>query len=153
MEGPKCHPQIHAERLLFWNPMRQLVTRYAWAEHGLLHLFPSFNHLSPQLRPTCFLIPWLSQAPCLWGGRCEICPPVSLLGWSESESVSHSFVSNSLQSHGLPREFSRQEYWRGLPFPSPGDLPDPGIKPGSSAFQVDSLLSEQLITHRHIFKK
>jgi len=30
-------------------------------------------------------------------------------------------------------EFSRQEYWRGLPFPSPGDLPDPGIEPGSPA--------------------
>ena len=31
----------------------------------------------------------------------------------------------------LPLEFSRQEYWSGLPFPSPGDLPDPGIKPAS----------------------
>ena len=31
-----------------------------------------------------------------------------------------------------PMGFSRQEYWRGLPFPSPGDLPDPGIEPGSS---------------------
>ena len=39
-------------------------------------------------------------------------------------------------------EFSRQEYWSGLPFPSPGDLPDPGIKPGSSALQADTLLSE-----------
>ena len=39
-------------------------------------------------------------------------------------------------------EFSRQEYWSGLPFPSPGDLPDPGIKPGSSLMQVDSLLPE-----------
>ena len=39
-------------------------------------------------------------------------------------------------------EYSRQEYWSGLPFPSPGDLPDPGIKPGSSALQVDSLPSE-----------
>ena len=39
-------------------------------------------------------------------------------------------------------EFSRQEYWSGLPFPSPGNLPDPGIKPGSPALQVDSLLSE-----------
>ena len=29
--------------------------------------------------------------------------------------------------------FSRQEYWNGLPFPSPGDLPDPGIEPGSPA--------------------
>ena len=33
----------------------------------------------------------------------------------------------------------RQEYWSGLPFPSPGDLPDPGIKPGSPALQADSL--------------
>ena len=38
--------------------------------------------------------------------------------------------------------FSRQEYWTGLPFPSPGDLPDSGIKPRSPALQADSLLSE-----------
>ena len=38
--------------------------------------------------------------------------------------------------------FSKQEYWSGLPFPSPGDLPDPGIKPGSPAFQADALTSE-----------
>ena len=38
--------------------------------------------------------------------------------------------------------FSRQEYWSGLPFPSPGDLPDPGIKPGSPALEADSLTSE-----------
>ena len=38
--------------------------------------------------------------------------------------------------------FSRQEYWRGLPFPSLGDLPDPGIKPGTPALQADALLSE-----------
>ena len=38
--------------------------------------------------------------------------------------------------------FSRQEYWSGLPFPSPGDLPDPGIKPWSPAFQADTLTSE-----------
>ena len=35
--------------------------------------------------------------------------------------------------------FSRQEYWSGLPFPSPGDLPDPGIEPRSPALQADSL--------------
>jgi len=39
-------------------------------------------------------------------------------------------------------EFSRKEYQNGLPFPPPGDLPDPGIKPRSPALQVDSLLSE-----------
>ena len=38
--------------------------------------------------------------------------------------------------------FSRQEYWSGLPFPSPGDLPDPGIEPGSLALQTDALPSE-----------
>ena len=42
----------------------------------------------------------------------------------------------------LSMGFSRQEYWNGLPFPSPGDLPDPGIEPGSPALQVDSLLTE-----------
>ena len=38
--------------------------------------------------------------------------------------------------------FSKQEYWGGLPFLSPGDLPDPGIEPGSPAFQADALTSE-----------
>ena len=38
--------------------------------------------------------------------------------------------------------FSRQEYWSGLPFPSPGDLPNPGIKPGSPVLQADALPSE-----------
>ena len=41
-------------------------------------------------------------------------------------------------------EFSGQEYWNGLPFPSPGDLPDPGIKPRSPALQADALPSELL---------
>ena len=56
-------------------------------------------------------------------------------------------MSDSLQLHvahqaPLSTEFSRQEYWSGLPFPTPGDLLDPGIKPGSPALQADSLLSE-----------
>ena len=38
--------------------------------------------------------------------------------------------------------FSRQEYWSGLPSPSPRDLPNPGTAPKSSALQVDSLLAE-----------
>ena len=42
----------------------------------------------------------------------------------------------------LSMGFSRQEYWSGLPFPSPGDLPDPGIEPGSPALQADALSSE-----------
>jgi len=42
----------------------------------------------------------------------------------------------------LSMEFSRQEYWTGLPGDSPGDLPHPGIEPSSPALQVDSLPSE-----------
>ena len=38
--------------------------------------------------------------------------------------------------------FSRQEHWSGLPFPSPGDLPNPGIEPGSPALQADALTAE-----------
>ena len=58
-------------------------------------------------------------------------------------------MSDSSQPQGLqparllcPSGFSRQEYWSGLPFPPPGDLPNPGIKPGSLALQMDSLPSE-----------
>ena len=39
-------------------------------------------------------------------------------------------------------EFSRQEFWSGLPFHSPADLPDPGVEPSSPALWADSLLSE-----------
>ena len=39
-------------------------------------------------------------------------------------------------------EFSRQEYWSGLPFPPPEDLPNPGMKTGSPALEADSLLFE-----------
>ena len=47
-------------------------------------------------------------------------------------------------SHHTPLSigFSRQEYWSGLPFPSPGDLLDPGIEPGSPALQADALTSK-----------
>ena len=54
--------------------------------------------------------------------------------------------------------FSRQEHWSGLPFPSPGDLPDPGIKPRSPALQAYSLLTEppgkpMVTTNEKIYKK
>ena len=52
----------------------------------------------------------------------------------------------------LSMEFSRQEYWSGLPFPSPGDLPDPGIKPASSALQADALPSEPPGKHPIVYQ-
>ena len=67
-------------------------------------------------------------------------------------SVSHSVVSDTVTPWAvvcqapISMEFSRQEYWSGLPFPSPGDLPDPGINPEikseSPVLQADSLSSE-----------
>ena len=62
-------------------------------------------------------------------------------------SVTHSLMSDSLWPRGphqapLSMGFSIQEYWSGLPFPSAGDLPDPGTEPGSPALQADSLLLE-----------
>ena len=48
--------------------------------------------------------------------------------------------------------FPRQEYWSGLSFPSPGDLPNSGIEPGSPALQADSLPTEkEMATHSSIF--
>ena len=65
--------------------------------------------------------------------------------WKWNRSV----VSNSLRPHGLyvayetppSLEFSRQENWSGLPFHSPGDLPDPGIEPMSPALQADAFIT------------
>jgi len=48
-------------------------------------------------------------------------------------------------------EFSRQEYWSGLPFPPPGDLPDPGIEPGSPALQMDSFFTPEPPGKPHIY--
>ena len=65
-----------------------------------------------------------------------------------NESVSHSAMPYSLRPWAAPHQvppsmgFSRQGYWSSLPFPSPGDLPDPGIEPRSLALQADSLPTE-----------
>ena len=64
----------------------------------------------------------------------------------QQQSLSHVliFVTPWTAAHQAPlsMKFSMQEYWSGLPFPFPGDLPDPGLEPGSPALQEDSLLSE-----------
>ena len=64
--------------------------------------------------------------------------------WVKSLSRVQLFVTPWIVTHQAPPSisFSRQEYWSGLPFPSLGDLPDPGIKPGSPALEADTLTSE-----------
>ena len=64
--------------------------------------------------------------------------------WVKSLSRVRLFVTPWTVAHQAPPSmgFSRQEYWSGLPFPSPGDLPDPGIKPRSPTLQAGALASE-----------
>ena len=63
---------------------------------------------------------------------------------SKSLSRVQLFATSWTVAHQAPlfMEFSREEYCSGLPFPSPGDLPNPGIEPRSPALQADSLRSE-----------
>ena len=58
--------------------------------------------------------------------------------------MSDPFVTPCIADHQAPlsKGFPRQEYWSWLPFPFPGELPEPGIKPGSPTLQADSLPPE-----------
>ena len=77
----------------------------------------------------------------IWTRWCE---PVSPGISQSSVSASHSVMSSSLPPLQAPLSmgFSSQEYWSGSPFPSPGDLPSPGVEPGSPTLQAECLLSE-----------
>ena len=78
---------------------------------------------------------------------------LSLL-WKKARSLSHVplFATLWTVAYQAPPSmgFSRQEYWSGLPFPSPGDLPDLGIKPGSPALEADALTSEPPGKPKHL---
>ena len=87
---------------------------------------------------------WLSKGE----GRRHYKNEHSVCVYVKGESVSCSQVSDSATpwtaagQAPLSMGFSRQEYWSGSPFPSPGNLLNPGIKPGSAALLADSLPSE-----------
>ena len=67
---------------------------------------------------------------------------MSALEKGTSESEGRSAVPHSVTPWTVFSEFSRSEYWGGQPFPSPGDLPNPGIESRSPALQADSLPAE-----------
>ena len=78
-------------------------------------------------------------------GLCSVfVEPIFLLGCVSRSIMSDSFASSWSVANQAPLSlgFSRQEYWSGLPFPTPGDLPNPGIKARSPALQADSLPAE-----------
>ena len=62
--------------------------------------------------------------------------------WSRSVVSDPATLRTVAHQASLSMGFSRQEYWSGLPFPSPGDLPNPGIEPWSPALRADALTSE-----------
>ena len=85
----------------------------------------------------------------LWhslGNQATLFLPHSVVSEVKSLSRVQLFATLWTIAHQAPPsiKFSRQEYWSGLPFPSPGDLPDPGAEPGSPTLQADALLSEPL---------
>ena len=78
--------------------------------------------------------------------RCNHCNVVDLVAKESESEVAQLCLtlcgSMDCSPPDSSMEFSRQEYWSGLPLPSPGNLPDPGIEPRSPVMQADALLSE-----------
>ena len=95
---------------------------------------------------TASLFYWRPDAPALTARSAWVQPLLPWLLLLLLSRFSHVWFSATLWIAGhqapLSMGFSRQVYWSGLPLPSPGDLPDPGIKPGSPALQEDSLPTE-----------
>ena len=115
-----------------------------------LHNTPSIGNIK---QATCIIYIFLLTTKSGWGGEKQVKLSIfCFLGIFKSllkvkvKSLSRVrlFVTPWTVAYQAPPfiGFSWQEYWSGLPFPSPGDLPNPGIEPGSPAFQADTLTSE-----------
>ena len=112
------------------------LTRWKFVGKVMSLLFNMLSRLDIDFLPRskCRLISWSQSLPAV------------ILKWSEVKSLNRVqlFASPWTVAYRTPLSmgFSRQEYWSGLPFPSPGELPDPGIEPRSPALQADALTSE-----------
>ena len=98
---------------------------------------PNSRWLSYSMQSTSYLCVNKEHFICLTS-----CMPVCVL--SHSRVWLFATLWTVARQVPLSMEFSRQEYWSGLPFPYPGNLPNPGIEPRSPALQADSLLSDPL---------
>ena len=111
-----------------WTWLKQLSTaQHRWSQNYVLPL--RVKTPIREQRNFC------KRRICIWFLKAE---------WVKSLSCVRLFATPWTVACQAPPSmgFSRQEYWIGLPFPSPGDLPDAGIKPGSPPLQADTLTSE-----------
>ena len=145
----KNHTMVIEVRL--WFDLGESTGRIFWSINNCLYLggflgvYMCKNHWTTYLRFVHFIL-------------CELY--LSNIAHAPTEIPPHVYVSLNLKVKSLSHvwlfatpwtvacqapqsmEFSRQEYWIGLPFPPPGDLPNPGIEPGSPALPADALPSE-----------
>ena len=125
----KCFYFFHHPWIISWLQNSRLTDFFP-------PFLPSFIH--------CFISPSLSK---YFEGITSLSSGI-FCNLKESENVSLSVFSYSLWPHGreparlFPLEFSRWDYWSGMPFPPLEDLPDPEVESGSTALQADSLPSE-----------
>ena len=123
--------RLHTPTELFWLSIHGYV-RFQAISEGLIT--DKLSHSNAWL----FWWMWII-------GLYLLSTPLYIYIYTKVKVWSHSVMSNSVIvacQAPLAMAFSRQEYWSGLPFPSPGDPLDPGIESGSPALQADSLLSE-----------
>ena len=131
----RCSPALKGPRLKFSQEIeseRYSESDWIKREHTQMHQVTwEFNNRNQSRLVNC-------------PGSTYVAVFKSLRVWKITRNVIHSIMTPWTIDNQAPLSlgFSRQEHWSGLPFPSPGDLPDPGIMPGSSAFQADSLPPE-----------
>ena len=101
------------------------------------------DSLQPQGTVACWAPPWDFPGKNN-GAGCHLLHQEIFLSQGLNLSLLYLCIGRRVLYHctSLSMGFSRQGYWSGLPFPSPGDLPDPGIKLVSPALQADSLPTE-----------
>ena len=130
-------PFVSKVMSLLFNMLSWFVIAFLPRRKHLLisWLQPRFAVILEPRKILHFCLPWSDGTRCCVALFCE---------WVKSLSRVRLFVTPWTVAHQAPPSvgFSRWEYWNGLPFPSPGDLPDPGIEPRSSTLQADALTSE-----------
>ena len=121
-KGGESHHNV-----LSYKPFAILISQSEWSKQSAVHFI------------VCFLRPWRGSV---------VRVPLAYFCMTCCAVLSRSIMSDSCNPWTVARQaplsmgFCWQEYWSGLPFPPPGDLPNPGIEPRSPTLQVNSLPSE-----------